>query len=324
MFARYNYSAGATVANIMADVCAILTGTTDKATLSASCDQTNTYIYNTYTDASWIMHDSAAGTNQVVLKGARHDDPTNYEYAMLDFNSVASKFGIRIYETWNETTHAGTNLCYTAAGAALTTYYQRINTTSGGSIIIYAYEGRCMLFQGNTSTGIGDDTNKAWIGCAQRTRISPWDTVAAGYPLSSVICGYSMFAGLSDVLPLCRSKNPSGGDYTSSTSAGLKTTGHGLRSDKPPVTTVYYAAVQKMPDGAGGYYAPLVNLGAANPQAGHLGGSFSDVCDFWLSVQYPLNLDEMTLNGKTYVFLANTVNAQSTSTGTSNLAVPKG
>jgi len=247
---------------------------------------------------------------------------------MLDFNSVASKFGVRIYETWNETTHTGTNLCYTAAGAASIAYFQRINTTSGGSVIIYAYLGRCILFQGNTSTGIGDDTNKAWIGCSQRTRTSPWDTVAAGYPLSTVICGYSMFngtaAGSSELLPMCRSKNPSGGDYTSAATACLKLTGHGLRPDKAPVTLYYSAAVYKMPDGAGGYYAPLVNIGGANPQNGALGGSFSDVCDFWLSVQYPLNLDEMTLNGKTYVFLANTNTAQNTLSGTANLAVPKG
>jgi len=326
MFARYNYSAGATVANIKNDIVAILTGTTDKNTLSASCDKTNTYIYNTYTNAEWILHDAAAGTNQVVLKGARFDDPTRYEYAMLDFNTVASKFGVKLYETWNETTHTGTNVSYAfGSSTGQTTYYQRINTTSGGSVIIYANKGRCILFQGNTSTGYGDDSNKAWVGCMQRSRLSPWDTVAAGYPLSVIASG-ALFA-TSLVLPLCRTKNPLGGDYTGSSSV-LGIVWRGNRGTVvPPVgssSAGYNSAVYKVPDGAGGFYAPLTNIGCEYGAIGNLGGSFSDVCDVWLGVAYPFNLDEVITGGKTYAFLQNTSASQASSNGTANLCVPKG
>jgi len=328
MFARYNYSAGATVANIKNDIVAILTGTTDKNTLSASCDKPNTYIYNTYTNAEWILHDAAAGTNKVVLKGARFDDPTSYEYAMLDFGT-ASKFGIQLYETWDAGTHTGTNPNYTAAGAGTTTYYQRINTTAGGSVIIYAYAGRCILFQGNTSTGLGDDTYKAWLGCMQRSRLSPWDTVAAGYPLSVVANGHVMFGNSSPpLLPCCRIKNPAGGDIIGTNMCGLRSAWYGGGGVAYPVYgegyAQYQSTVYKLPDGAGGFYAPLINLGANYGFQGHLGGSFSDVCDVWLGVAYPFNLDEVVTGGKTYVFIQNTSAARVTANGTANLCVPKG
>jgi len=334
MFARYNYIAGSTVANIMADIVAILTGTTDKATLSASCDQANTYIYNTYTNAEWILHDNAAGTNRVVLKGARFDAPTGYEYAMLDFSSVANKFGIKLYETWNETTHTGTNVALVSTNlSSNTAFYQRINTSAGGSTIIYANKGRCILFQGNTSTGYGDDTYKAWLGCMQRSRLSPWDTVAAGYPISAVVFGASMFSNLSysgAPLAVCRIKNSAGGDLTNSVECTLKSAWigcGGLTLATPIKSTSYYetqSPVFKVPDGLGGFYAPLTNIYANNPYRGHLGGSFSDVCDVWLGVAYPFNLDEVVTGGKTYVFLQNTKDARAESYGTANICVPKG
>jgi len=334
MFARYNYIAGSTVANIMADIVAILTGTTDKNTLSASCDKTNTYIYNTYTNAEWILHDASAGTNQVVLKGARFDDPTNYEYALLDFDTVASKFGVKLYETWNETTHTGTNVAYVSTNLSSNTgFYQRINTSAGGSTIIYANKGRCILFQGNTATGYGDDTNKAWLGCMQRSRLSPWDTVAAGYPISAVVFGASMFGALSysgGPLAVCRIKNPDGGSIVGSNDCVLKSAwiGCGGLTTATPIKGSYYydsqSPVFKVPDGLGGFYAPLTNIYANNPYKGHLGGSFSDVCDVWLGVAYPFNLDEVVTGGKTYVFIQNTSAARATFNGTANLCVPKG
>jgi len=328
MFARYNYSAGATVANIIADIVAILTGTTDKNTLSASCDKANTYIYNTYTNAEWILHDAAAGTNKVVLKGARFDAPAEYEYAMLDF-STSSKFGIKLYETWNAGAHTGTNPAFTTFGAGNTSYYQRINTAAGGSVIIYANKGRCILFQGNTSTGLGDDGYKAWLGCMQRSRLSPWDTVAAGYPLSVVASGYVMFSSSSPpLLPCCRIKNPAGGDITNTNMCGLRSAWLGGGGDSFPIAgegyTQHQSTVYKLPDGAGGFYAPLINLGANYGLYGHLGGSFSDVCDVWLGVAYPFNLDEVVTGGKTYVFIQNTSSARATSAGTANICVPKG
>jgi len=323
MFARYNYSAGATLANIKADIVAILTGTTDKATLSASCDQANTYIYNTYTNAEWILHDNAAGTNKVVLKGARFDDPTSYEYLMLDFYSVEDGLVINLYETWNSTSHIGTNASI-HFGASDYAYFQRIAPTAGGSMIIYANKGRCALFQCNTASGIGDDTYKAWLGCFQRSRKSPWDTVAAGYPISHICCGYMFGAPM--FLPHCRGKNASGADYTG-TNALTSISWYGNRYATYPITSTtggQHSAVFKIPDGAGGYYAPLTNIGTDRCHYGNLGGSFSDVCDIWLGISYPFNLDEVVTGGKTYVFLQNTSASQATSYGTANICVPKG
>lgn len=62
MFTTYNYSASATLGNIIKDIADILTGTTDKTQLSAGCDQANTTILYDIAVAGWTMHDRAANS----------------------------------------------------------------------------------------------------------------------------------------------------------------------------------------------------------------------------------------------------------------------
>ncbi|MDD5150395.1 MAG: hypothetical protein PHC28_07900 [Flavobacterium sp.] len=58
MFSKYTYKPSSTLANVYADIIAIITGETNVANLSASCDQPNTSILNT-TASGWV----ANGTN---------------------------------------------------------------------------------------------------------------------------------------------------------------------------------------------------------------------------------------------------------------------
>lgn len=60
----------------------------------------------------WTVHDASAGTNAKCYKELQKDG-TSYTYMVLDWNTTISTgiagLCIRLYETWNETTHAGTN-----------------------------------------------------------------------------------------------------------------------------------------------------------------------------------------------------------------------
>lgn len=319
MFARYNYSASATLANIAADIIAILTGETNKANLSAGCDQTNTYILNTYTNAAWTVHDAAAGTNKQVLNGERHDQAGNYEYLLLDYNT-AGFLQLRAYETWDATTHAGTNGCDPLA----TTQQQRITVGVDASMIIYANGGKCCLLFSNVAAGWGASGNNEWTGVFQRSRLSPWDTTGNNYPLAVQTTGQKAFAS-GQYSQACRYKNPAGGDFTG-TAADLHTSlrGWGSLGSTAAAASGSNVQVNKVPDGVGGFYSPLNDIRFDYQTNAFLGGSISEVCDVWLGPRYPANLDEIQYSGKTYVLLANTNTSNGASGQTGNLAVPKG
>lgn len=107
MFARYAYLQGATPANILGDVCAILCGTTNKATLSAACDQTNTEISFSLNPATWVLHDNAATATGKVLKQRAADDSCDKFLHLATTGN--GNFSHGFSETWNATTHVGTN-----------------------------------------------------------------------------------------------------------------------------------------------------------------------------------------------------------------------
>lgn len=183
MFAKYQYVAGASVANILADVVAILTGTTNKAMLSADCDQANTYILSTVA-AGWTVFDASAGTNKQCISAPCAGGGPD-KYVVLDFNTSGYVLS-KLYETWNASTHTGTNVANLSDNAS---YSPTINATTGG-ILFLAATNRYLIVQGYIS-GIWSANGPAII--VERERIDPWDTSAAGYP-----CG--LFGSLSTAI----------------------------------------------------------------------------------------------------------------------------
>jgi hypothetical protein len=106
MYAQYVYKAGSTKANVLADIVALLTGTTNKALLSADCVQVNTEILTTESVAGWTLHDGAAGTNRVILS-APCEDAVFTKYVGIDINTDGNfKFGGA--STWDAVAHTGT------------------------------------------------------------------------------------------------------------------------------------------------------------------------------------------------------------------------
>lgn len=68
MYTKYVYNAGATSDNIKNDIIAILTGETNKANLSASCNKSSTDIFSTIA-AGWTSHDTLVPNTLAASKG---------------------------------------------------------------------------------------------------------------------------------------------------------------------------------------------------------------------------------------------------------------
>jgi len=175
MYAQYQYSAGHTAANLLADIGLLLTGTTDKATLSAGVDQANTSIWSTDA-AGWSLYDGAAGTNAACYRVAWHD-AAQYCYIVIDTNTAGYVL-MKGYESWNSGTHTGTNLIYSSDN---TTVAQRVNLANGGrlDLLINPYIVGIFSYQSGV---YGNSGASSPYFIAQRTRITAYDTIAGALP----------------------------------------------------------------------------------------------------------------------------------------------
>jgi len=301
MYASYYYSASSTAANILADVVAILTGETNKANLSASCDQTNTNISAAVTVAGWSVYDASAGTNAQCLLAAVADNASQYKYMVLDTNT-ANYLKMFVYEDWNSSTHTGTNVT-TYAGS--TSYSQRVNVTSGGRLEIYATVRCCLMFSFQSNVW-GSSSGSSWTGIVERTRKSPWDTVANGYPPFMFINGITV-----SYEP--RTLSATGTDLTAT--GAVTYLGHPLgiaagTPQAPPSNVIPIDSDKNL----GHMFLPIC---ATNPLTGHFGGDISSLCDIYLTTHnYGSTYDTILNNSSEYIIWA---------TGTTwRLAIRKG
>lgn len=174
MWAKYEYAPGSTVGNVLADIVLILTGTTNKALLSAACVQANTEIISTVV-AGWTVHDASAGTNAKALKALNLDGST-YKYCVIGMDT-ANKLFCKVYESWNATAHTGGNLAYLSDAI-----FEKIDLTNGGVLYI-STSARGIVIHSLVAGVWGEVTyGYAPIGILERSRAAPWDTVANGYP----------------------------------------------------------------------------------------------------------------------------------------------
>lgn len=192
MFAKYEYQAGSTLSNIMADIVALLTGETVVANLSADCVDANSYIFSTVA-AGWTVYDASAGTNAQCLRALNLDGST-YKYLVVDLNTANKMYG-KVYQSWDSGAHTGTNLSYNSDNT--TQGCQKIDTTNGGVLYIGA-SARYAVFNSFAGGIWGVNTAGVYspIGIFERTRAAAWDTVAAGYPPYVYLTGYFTEVGV--------------------------------------------------------------------------------------------------------------------------------
>lgn len=176
MYARYAYKATATQAQVLRDLVKILTGTTDLAQLSASCDTANTSIDTAFcgTGNNFDVDPAAATATTQAFRMSVHDDPSTYIYATLALTTV-TKLYLRLGITagWNSSTHAaiapshmGTNLVdVTGLG------------TTAGAIFLWS-DGKAVVVGASAVASTGLAAGVAAI--FQFTREDAWRTTANG------------------------------------------------------------------------------------------------------------------------------------------------
>lgn len=294
MFGHYYYNATATQANMVADLVAILTGETNPANLSSDCDTVNTTITATVA-AGWTLHDSAAGSNGQVVKAAHTDSGTQFKYLLL---APYSSTGIALtgYETWNATSHTGTNANPTSASSV----YIYISTSVAGFITI-ASSARFAAFQGNYDTTQGDGNYKGISMIAEYSRECPWN-VADTYPSFAVISTGDCINGTDKVYPI-RAKNTSDSDVTGSSATGNIAT---IGAESTNINSSSYfpiGADKKVYDNSSNLYTPFfpIYLMDTAKYSAPL-GEISTICDIWMPPGDLLgNFETVTKGANTYI-----------------------
>ena len=142
--------------------------------------QLATAIDAAITAGGWTVHDdSAIDAGMGVCYTAPNVDTESAKYAVLDYTGGALM--IKLYETWNATTHTGTNL--TTCSDQLV-YAGKYVTTSPGQVFIFANPRWLALATRDPASGQLNN-NPAWQGLHgvfEVARDNPEDTAAAGYP----------------------------------------------------------------------------------------------------------------------------------------------
>lgn len=171
MYAVLKFNAGATQAQMGADVVAVIGGETDVNNLSAGCDKANSSISVAYDNAGWSVYDATAGTNKQVLRAPCNDDPTQYKYAVVDYNN-SGYIALNVVESWNNSTHVGTNYAY----SALSTNWNRAPVSTSLATTVYLSASNRRIAMWGTYTGVAStalalvlecDTAFTWCGAGQ-------------------------------------------------------------------------------------------------------------------------------------------------------------
>lgn len=313
MYAKYTYSAGATAANILADVVLILTGTTDKTTLSASCDQANTEILTTYNVAGWTVHDAVSSTKSVITS-AQSD--TGSKYLVLDVGASAGFFRAQCCESWNATTHTATNLI--TQGGNPDVYSQKYNTTLGGKLLISANARKSIILSFQNSAW-GSQSNGSWSGTIERERGNlPWDTVGAAYPLAATISGASGFPATNTFagsgLPRIR-------DMATLSDITNQQVGLDVALKGPSTTSNGIYGNSKKYDSTNALAYLVVPIYLQHNSPFFLGGEISTKNDIWfLQAGFGATEDTVVYGGKTMVIFGHS----GLSNAYGSLLVPKG
>jgi hypothetical protein len=301
MYAKYVYNSGATQANILADLTAILTGETTVANLSAGCNKTDTTITSTV-EAGWTLHDGASGTNKKVLKAAYSGNASVFKYLELDY-SYGINYGItcQFYETFDNSTHTGTN----KTANSNTEYAQRMDTSSSGNILhIFSSARFVALFSQMANGSWGDVSNSGATLATEFKPLCPW-TNDTDYPYPASCVSFSDSVSSSKKTYLSRAKTNGNSDVTGVSAvarlASIGATGYSnLLSSSDYFPT---GANLKVYDDSGNLKVPRFPIFIADPPAFTMPiGDISACADIWFAPSSLLaRLDTVTIGANPYI-----------------------
>jgi len=211
MFAMYAWNSGASQANILSDIIALLTGETDKNTLSAACNKAGSAIYSGYAAAGWTVHDAAAGTNRRVISAPCADGVFS-KFIIVDTNTTGTlSFGG--CESWDSSTKAGTNYL---GGNILPLSFSLGFNSGAGILLLYAtVYGIYACFRTTGAYG------NFGIICAEWQRDSLIMDVAKGYPCWGGCTTAPAFATYGSIGVPRKKNHTAAGDSTGAASAAI-------------------------------------------------------------------------------------------------------
>ena len=131
MYISYVPSASATAVEVWQDFCNILVNT-PISSLSQSCNKTASVLKASSVASPWTLHDGSVSATAKVFKSLNADGVT-YKYLHVSYSST--NIVLALYETWNASTHTGTNQAAYGTTILATPTLQTV-TTSG--IVIFA------------------------------------------------------------------------------------------------------------------------------------------------------------------------------------------
>lgn len=138
---------------VLEDISKIATGT-PIASLSASCDKVNSSIIANTGSNNWTIFDPTTASTAPVLRSLNADG-VSYKYAYL--MSAPPNLLVTTYESWNATTHVGTNQAAASSTVACAPKAHTSFSTTGGTLYIYASNNLLLLMQNNsTSAMVGE------------------------------------------------------------------------------------------------------------------------------------------------------------------------
>lgn len=186
-----------TVLSENASVISFAQGSTLAEVMSAVTDEI-TKVDGGNSVHGWELHDTAAGTNAVCYKALNKDGDT-YKYAVLDYGT-GTTLNITGYESWNETSHTGTN----PAGYTLPAQFADIKLTDRGNIYLFISPRWLALCAKQFSSPVILNTvSSGVIGIFETARDNPDDTVVAGYPPFVMLNTTVAADNTSTTLPTC-------------------------------------------------------------------------------------------------------------------------
>lgn len=304
MFTRYEYKAGSTAANVVADVVKLLTGTTDKTLLSADCVQAPTVIINDGSrPAGWSEWDAAAGTNARGIRALNFDGST-YKYVVVSHNN-ATIMNFKLYEGWNATTHVGTNVAY-GSDMVSSAYACTVNLALGGALFISS-SARTIVALGFVN-GLYDGPQTV----AEHSRDEAWDTPANNYPPTVFINAQALSASSGYYVYKPRVRNYPGNDSTTSNGSATPMSAYGIVNNSTPLGPI--SKVRDASNNPVHAFVPLTLVSNTTPSSREP-QTHGKVFDIFLTTHnYGTTGDEVSFNGNVY-FIA--------SMGSNRLAIPK-
>lgn len=164
------------------------------ATVAEVLDAIQAFI----TTKGWDLYDASAGTNARCYR-ALNADGVSYKYMVIDANS-ANYIMTKVYESWNATTHVGTNLAFNSDN---TTYAQQLTLANSGYLYVFATVRWCALLSKKNDGTLGSATGNAFCGCFEISRDNS-DETPGQYPIYAWMNGYGMTGGIADgTYPRC-------------------------------------------------------------------------------------------------------------------------